>query len=166
MSFEIVFSDYTDSADTSTAPKKYDLLPEGEYVLRAEKGEMRKTKTKGTEVATVTFQVVAPKQYEKRKVWHDFYFTSPKAAGLLAKFLVEANSPLVGQGKADVAHIMGNVAGLEIKAAVVIEETNTGNKRNALDPWSFTSTGKAPAAATKPVAAPSSSKAVIDDMFA
>jgi hypothetical protein len=172
MSFEIVFSDYTETSKSankagSGGQGKYELLPEGEYLLRAEKGEIRTTKTKGTEVATITFQVVSPVKYERRKIWHDFYFTSQKAAGILAKFLVVSGSPLVAQGKADTDEIMANVAGLEVRAKILVEDTNTGNQRNAIDPWSFSPAGTTPTpvVAQKTTTASKTASAVIDDMF-
>lgn len=55
----------------------YEVMPKGEYTLKATDCELKKTKNGDGAYLAVTFEVVKPSEYNGRKVWQNFNIHNP-----------------------------------------------------------------------------------------
>ncbi len=55
----------------------FEVMPKGDYVLKATENELKETKSGDGEYLAVTFEVVKPGQFAGRKVWQNFNISNP-----------------------------------------------------------------------------------------
>mgnify|MGYP001611476375 FL=1 len=109
-------------------PSKYELLPEGDYVLKIREVAMKKTKETKLDMAVVSYDVFTPIKYKGRQVnFHNVVFSPPGApgAGRFLYWLQCINQPCEGR----ISPNMQNWAGQKIAAHVGIREYE-GKKYN------------------------------------
>jgi hypothetical protein len=64
-----------DAWNNSTVAADFEPLPPGEYVARIVSGEIKKSRRNSTPGFSMTFEVIEPAEYAKRKFWHDCWLT-------------------------------------------------------------------------------------------
>lgn len=68
--FSVADTDYSDRGD-------FEVMPKGEYALKATEAEMKETTAKTGTYLAATFEVVKPAEFAGRKVWQNFNITNP-----------------------------------------------------------------------------------------
>lgn len=66
-----------DVADVEVSERDFEVMPKGEYTLKATEAEMKDTSKGDGQYIAVTFEVVKPSQYNGRKVWQNFNVSNP-----------------------------------------------------------------------------------------
>lgn len=86
-------NDIRDLWNSTDAADDFGPLPAGEYVARILSGELETSKTNRTPGYKLTFEVVEPAEFAKRRFWHDCWLTAaalPQTKRDLAKIGVQS----------------------------------------------------------------------------
>lgn len=115
-----VVLDFTNVQGGSFTP-----VPEGEYNVVLEKAEMKKAKTDGSDMISVTWSIT-DEEYENRKLFEN-YSLKPQALWKLKNTLGALGFDVSGALEFDVEDLVGQEA-----VALVVIETYEGKEKNTV----------------------------------
>lgn len=108
--------------DATAAAEDFGPLPAGEYVARAERGELATSRVKGTPSYKLTFRV-AEGPHAGRPLWHDVWLTPPA--------MPQAKRDLAKLGLTDPAQLEQPLpAGMVCRLRVSLRRDDDGAERN------------------------------------